>query len=126
MRNERRTLGSDGGAQKPSRESGERRWAPTILTETIGCDLGDKRSEVCVLDADGEVKDRATIRTTRRDMTLFFTRERAHVVIEVGAHSRWVRTLLKALGHRVTVANPRRVKLISASNNKTDRHDAEL
>jgi transposase len=26
----------------------------------------------------------------------------------------------------VTVANPRRVKLISESNNKTDRHDAEL
>ena len=30
------------------------------------------------------------------------------------------------MGHRVTVANPRRVKLISESQNKTDRHDAEL
>ncbi len=94
--------------------------------ETIGCDLGDKRSEICVLDAEGEVKHRISVRTTRKDMTTFFTRATAHVVIEVGAHSRWVNALLKGLGHRVTVANPRRVKLISESNNKTDRHDAEL
>ena len=29
--------------------------------ETIGCDLGDKKSEVCVLDADGEVKLRTSV-----------------------------------------------------------------
>jgi hypothetical protein len=34
--------------------------------------------------------------------------------------------LLEGLGHRVTIANARRVKLISASDNKTDEHDAEL
>jgi transposase len=94
--------------------------------ETIGCDLGDKMSEICVLDPEGKVKLRASARTTRKGMTAFFTRASAHVVIEVGAHSRWVRTLLAELGHQVTVANPRRVKLISESNNKTDRHDAEL
>jgi hypothetical protein len=33
-------------------------------TETIGCDLGDKVSEVCVLSADG-TKKRASVRTTR-------------------------------------------------------------
>jgi transposase len=97
---------------------------PTI--ETIGCDLGDKRSEICVLNAEGEVTSRTSVRTTRKDMRLFFTRTPAHVVIEVGTHSRWVNALLIALGHRVTVANPRRVKLISASDNKTDRHDTEL
>jgi len=94
--------------------------------ETIGCDLGDKRSEICVLDADGNVKSRSTVRTSERDMQLYFRREAAHVVLEVGSHSRWVASLLSQLGHRVTVANPRRVKLISDSNNKTDRHDAEL
>jgi transposase len=94
--------------------------------ETIGCDLGDKRSEICVIDADGNVKLRTSVRTTYKAMTAFFTRAAAHVVIEVGAHSRWVSALLEQLGHRVTVANPRRVKLISESDNKTDRHDAEL
>jgi transposase len=95
-------------------------------SETIGCDLGDKTSEICVLDVEGNVKRRTTVRTTRRAMTTLFTTTSTHVVIEVGAHSRWVSALLEQLGHRVTVANPRRVKLISESDNKTDRHDAEL
>jgi transposase len=59
-------------------------------------------------------------------MAEFFTRAPAHVVIEVGAHSRWVKELLTELGHQVTVANPRRLKLISRNDSKTDRHDAEL
>src|SRR5258707_10496651 len=96
-----------------------------ITIETIGCDLGDKTSEICVLGTDG-IKRRTSVRTTRKGMTLFFNRARAHVVIEVGGHSRWVRTLLEELGHQVTVANPRRVKVISQSDSKTDRNDAEL
>ena len=96
------------------------------ITETIGCDLGDKKSDVCVLDAEGKVQLRTSVRTTKKGIAAFFTRAPAHVVIEVGAHSRWVSSLLKELGHAVTVANARRVKLISESNNKTDRHDAEL
>lgn len=94
-------------------------------TETIGCDLGDKASEICVLRADGGMQ-RATVRTTRGAMRLFFTRAPAHVVMEVGGHSRWASALLTDLGHRVTVANARRVQLISQSNNKTDQNDAEL
>jgi transposase len=86
--------------------------------ETIGCDLGDKTSEICVLEAGGN-KERTSVRTTRKAMTAFFTRAPAHVVIEVGAHSRWVRTTLVELGHQVTVANPRRLKMISQSDSKT-------
>ena len=47
------------------------------------------------------------------------------MVIEVGTHSRWVSELLRELGHDVTVANPRRVKLISQSSLKRDKKDAE-
>jgi transposase len=93
--------------------------------ETIGCDLGDKRSELFVLRPDGGCS-RQTVRTSKEAMKEWFTRTPAHVVIEVGPHSRWVAELLKELGHQVTVANPRRVKLISASDTKTDRRDAEL
>jgi transposase len=82
-------------------------------------------SDVCVMNAAGRTR-RARVASTRKGMTSFFTRERAHVVIEVGGHSRWVSELLEGLGHRVTIANARRVKLISASDNKTDEHDAEL
>ena len=93
--------------------------------ETIGCDLGDKMTEVCVLRTDGS-KQLASIRTTRKAVKDYFSRKAAHVVIEVGTHSRWMSALLSELGHQVTVANPRRLKAISAGDRKTDRHDAEL
>lgn len=100
------------------------------IKETIGCDLGDKTSELCVLTGSGKdevVQRPKSIRTTRDGVRAFFEgRAPAHVVIEVGTHSRWVKELLVELGHRVTVANPRKLKLITASNNKTDRNDAEL
>src|SRR5713101_2603122 len=82
-------------------------------TAVIGCDLGDKQSTLCILRADGRVERPKSIKTVREAFrTFFFARPPAHVVIEVGAHSRWVNALLEELGHRVTVANARRVKLI--------------
>jgi transposase len=97
-----------------------------VITTTIGCDLGDKRSALCVLGADGKLERLKSIETTREGFRAFFTRPRAHVVIEVGTHSRWVSVLLEELGHQVTVANARRVKLISQNDAKTDQVDAEL
>ena len=96
------------------------------ITVTIGCDLGDKYCDICVLHSDGEMERSVRVRTTEMAMRLWFTRASAHVVIEVGTHSRWVNTLLLELGHQVTIANPRRVKLISQSDSKRDRTDAEL
>jgi transposase len=93
---------------------------------TIGCDLGDKKSSLCVLWPDARRERAEPIKTTREAFRAFFSREPAHVVIEAGTHSRWVSSLLTEMGHRVTVANPRRVKLISQSDSKTDDVDAEL
>jgi len=93
---------------------------------TIGCDLGDKKSEVCILGSDGAIERPKPVGTTRQEMTAFFTRPRAHVVIEAGTHSRWVSNVLKGLGHKVTVANPRKLSLISRNDSKNDRTDAEL
>ncbi len=94
---------------------------------TFGCDLGDKHSDVCVLDAQGQVVERAQIRSTKKGFEGYFgSREPSRVAIEVGSHSRWVSTLLKALGHDVVVANPRQVKLISQNHKKRDGIDAEL
>jgi transposase len=96
------------------------------ISETIGCDLGDKRSELCVLLPSGEMQRPPSVKTTKEGFREYFTRPPAHVVIEVGQHSRWVEKLLVELGHRVTVADPRRLKLISASYAKTDTKDAQL
>lgn len=96
----------------------------TAIIETIGCDVGDRKTEICVLHADDGCT-RQTVRTSKADLERWFSRPRAHVVIEVGVHSRWISDLLKSLGHQVTIANPRRVKLISAADTKSDRSDAE-
>lgn len=94
--------------------------------ETVGCDVGDKQCELCILLPDGTMQRPEPVKTTRAAVRKFFTRAPAHVVIEVGTHSRWMSELLKELGHQVTIANPRRLKLISESDSKQDRTDAEL
>jgi len=98
-----------------------------IAVETIGCDVSDKKSELFILTGEGRTERPDPIRSTREGYRKFFQqRPLAHVIIEVGPHSRWINDLLQKLGHQVTVANPRRVKLISESDSKTDRTDAEL
>jgi transposase len=98
----------------------ETRW-------TIGVDLGDRRSEACVLDGAGEIRERFAFRTDRAGVAQGFAdRPQATVVIEVGTHSPWVSRELEQRGHTVIVANARRVRLIAASVNKDDRKDAEL
>ena len=77
---------------------------------TFGCDLGDRHSDICVLDAQGNAVERAQIRSTKNGFEGYFgSRGPSRVAIEVGGHSRWVSALLKELGHEVVVANPRQV-----------------
>lgn len=96
-------------------------------TDIYGLDLGDKKSEICVLSAGGEVVEETRIPTTQEGFMRYFEeREPTVVVFEVGVHSPWVSHLLEDLGYHVIVANPRRVKLISANHRKDDRVDAEL
>ncbi len=96
-------------------------------TKTVGMDLGDKYSVICVLCEDGEVLEETRIRTTKQGMQTYFRlREPMRVILEVGGHSRWVSALLKQLKHDVIVANPRRLRLIAENHNKNDQTDAEL
>ena len=97
------------------------------IKETIGCDLGDKKSTIFVLGNNGKGQRAAAIATTQGGFTKFFkAREAAHVVIETGTHSRWVCELLQGFGHEVTVANSYRLSLISQNHKKSDDADAEL
>jgi len=93
---------------------------------TVGVDLSDKYSQVCVLDAAGDVIDEGRVRTTEAGLrNRFGSMPPARVIIEVSGHSPWVSRLLKDLGHDCIVANPRRVRAIAESNKKNDRVDAE-
>jgi transposase len=100
---------------------------PLVSLDTIGCDLSDKSCELCVLKVDGRIERLKSLKLTRAALVKFFGgRPKAHVVLEVGTPSAWVTELLVELGHEVTVANPRNVKLITASVSKSDMVDAEL
>lgn len=97
----------------------------TNTMPTIGCDLGDRFSEMCLLDDKGAL-EYLRVATTKAAMAEFFERPATHVILEAGTHSHWVSRLCAERGHRVTVANPRRVQLIAQSYAKSDRSDAQM
>lgn len=45
-----------------------------VITETIGCDLGDQLSELFILLPTGEVQRPEAAKTTRQGFTKVFTR----------------------------------------------------
>ena len=93
---------------------------------TIGLDVSDRYSRLCVLDARGRIEREDRIRTTPEAVGDWSTGYRsARVVLEVGPHSPWLSRLLKRQGHEAVVANPRRVRLIAEAERKSDRIDAE-
>jgi transposase len=97
------------------------------MTETIGCDLGDKVSTLCTLSAEGTVTSRSEVKTERPSVERWLRgTPRAHLVMEVGTHSPWISGLAMNAGHRVTVVNPHAFKLITQSRRKSDKDDAEM
>lgn len=93
---------------------------------TIGIDLGDRKSHICVLDAAGEVIEESQIPTKPKALRMRFEGLRAmRIALEVGGHSAWVSELLGELGHEVIVANARKLRMIYQNDSKNDRLDAE-
>jgi len=93
---------------------------------TIGLDLGDDYSHFFVLDAEGECTGRGRVKTTPPAFRKHFgALSSTLVVIEVGTHSPWVSEVLEECGHEVLIANPRQLRLIFASDKKSDKTDPE-
>jgi transposase len=97
------------------------------VLEVIGVDLGDRHSQVCVLDVDGAVAEESRLTTTVTAFSRYFGgRPRSRVVLETGTHANWVHDLLAEAGHEVLVANARKVRAISANERKSDTVDARM
>jgi len=93
---------------------------------TIGVDLGDRYSELYVVDAAGACVETGRIRTTVAGLEQWFGgRPPARVVLEAGTHSPWASRVLPQLGHEVLVANPRKLRGLYENDSKDDRVDAE-
>lgn len=93
----------------------------------IGLDLADQWSDWAGIDAAGEITVRQRVRTTEPELRKTFGSMRPTVIaIEVGTHSAWVSRVLSSCGHRVIVANARKIALIHQNKRKNNRIDAEL
>ena len=93
---------------------------------TAGVDLGDRFSQVCLLDAAGGVVLEQRLATRKEVFERFFgALPKLRLVLEAGTHSPWLSRQMTVLGHEVLVANPRRLRSISGSVRKSDRADAE-
>jgi transposase len=95
-----------------------------ISTLTVGIDLGDQYSQICILDEEGEIVEEGKLRTTAETFAeRFGGRTPCLVVMEASTHSPWLSRLIEELGHECLVAHP--ASLYSGRRRKTDRIDAE-
>jgi transposase len=92
----------------------------------VGLDLGDRSSAYCLID-EGKILREGSVETSHQGLCqMFESLPPIRIVMEATRNTHWVRKLLKALGHEVIVANPRRLDLITKSSRKTDRNDARM
>jgi len=95
------------------------------LVQTLGIDLGDRRSSYCLVAMSGEILEEGQVATTRPSLTGFFQGQQpCRIVLEACGHVHWIAQLASAAGHEVVVANPRELRLISQGGRKSDRNDA--
>ena len=88
-------------SKKEIRRAEEEKAKPTFAFY-IGIDLGDKNSDVCVMDGSGEVKERFRLRMKAADLQAYFvTVARSRVAMEAGGQSRWVAEVIENCGHEV-------------------------
>ena len=97
------------------------------MKKVIGIDLGDKQNVAVVFDANGTEHKAEKISNTKKAMSKFISKhEGAVVVMEAGTHSGWISRLYTELGAEVWVGNPRRMRAIWDTDDKSDERDARV
>ena len=97
---------------------------------TIGADVSDRTTKICVMTkADGgerRIVVETTCATTEAGFEESFSKfDRSWpVVFETGTHCRWMDRLFRKMGFKTIVGNPGKIPSITKSNTKNDRNDA--
>ncbi len=94
-----------------------------------GLDIAGVSSFAYVTDAQGAKVAAGPVATTRAGLEARlrpYVRAGLAVAIEAGNQTAWIYEVLVAMGARVTVVNPNKVKLIAESRRKTDKVDAKI
>ena len=98
---------------------------------TIGMDVSDKKTQICVMAKTGttpKVVMETTIPTTKNGLAKFLaTQDKSSpVAFETGVHCRWMKDVAAGMGFKVYVANPCRLRMITESKTKNDVNDARM
>ena len=94
-------------------------------TRWVGIDLHRRRSQIAIIDHEGELTLSKRIPTGRETITeLLGDPEDTHVVLEATYGWEWLAELLKDAGFDVHLAHPLRTRAIAAARVKTDAVDA--
>ena len=93
---------------------------------TIGLDVHERTTSICILDANGRVVKEETVKGHPRRVVERLRRleEPFHVCFEASTNYGWLYEQLADVAERVVVAHPARLKLIFKSRRKNDRLDA--
>ena len=119
MKNHTKTIAALAQPQREMIEQG--------MNVVVGLDLGDRHSQLCLLNLEGNIVERHRIRTNLEAFEKFFDAWASmRVVFEAGTHSLWVWRLLKRLGHQPLMANTYHLALITHSMSKNDQRDAAV
>jgi transposase len=110
-----------------SEEGGLFGHVPQQSSVTVGIDISDRHSYLCLIDTtSGEVLEESRIVSSPAAFERRFSScDPMRIALETGTHSPWISRLLQRCGHQVLVANARKLRLIYAEGKKTDRLDAE-
>ncbi|MGH2602993.1 MAG: IS110 family transposase, partial [Dehalococcoidia bacterium] len=94
--------------------------------DTIGLDLHQRESQLCVLTEAGEIVERRIVTSRERFTAVLGSRPRARILLEASTESEWVARHLESLGHEVIVADPNCAPMYATRRRgvKTDRRDA--
>ena len=93
-----------------------------IPQRIIGLDVGDRFTQVCVLDGAGEIIEEGRVRSTREAFEARFGGlASSRVVLEVGAQSPWMARALEGWGHEVLVANSYQMGRLYQGQDKSER-----
>ena len=97
---------------------------------TIGADVSDRTTKVCVMTKAEGGERRIVVETTCATTKAGFEEAFAKfdrswpVVFETGTHCRWMDRLFRKMGFKTIVGNPGKIPSITKSNTKNDRNDA--
>ena len=98
---------------------------------TIGMDVSDKKTQICVMARTGatpKVVMETAIPTTKDGLAKFLaTQDKSSpVAFETGTHCRWMHEVAEGMGFKVYVANPCRLRMVTESKTKNDANDARM